>query len=44
MSINDVNSNFQFMTKSRPHVVILGAGASCAAIPHGEKMVKKYLL
>lgn len=41
MSINDVNSNFQFMTKSRPHVVILGAGASCAAIPHGDKNGKK---
>lgn len=41
MSINDVNSNFPFMTKSRPHVVILGTGASCAAIPHGDKNGKK---
>ena len=24
-------------TKSRPHVVILGAGASMAALPHGDK-------
>jgi hypothetical protein len=23
--------------KSKPHVVILGAGASCAAIPNGDK-------
>lgn len=27
--------------KSRPHVVILGAGASCAAIPNGDKNGKK---
>lgn len=41
MAINDVNSNFEFMTKSRPHVVILGAGVSCAAIPHGDKNGRK---
>lgn len=28
-------------TKNRPHVVLLGAGASCAAIPHGDKFGKK---
>lgn len=27
--------------KNRPHVVILGAGASCAAIPNGDKYGKK---
>lgn len=27
--------------KSRPHVVILGAGASCAAIPNGDKYGRK---
>lgn len=27
--------------KQRPHVVILGAGASCAAIPNGDKNGKK---
>lgn len=27
--------------KSRPHVVILGAGASCAAIPSGDKNGKR---
>ena len=27
--------------KNRPHVVILGAGASCAAIPEGDKYGRK---
>lgn len=27
--------------KNRPHVVILGAGASCAAIPSGDKFGRK---
>lgn len=27
--------------KNRPHVVILGAGASCAALPNGDKNGKK---
>lgn len=31
----------EYYTKKRPHVVILGAGASCAAIPHGDKFGKK---
>ncbi len=26
----------------RPHVLLLGAGASKAALPNGDKMVKKY--
>ncbi len=33
--------NFEFYMKSRPHVVILGAGASCAAIPNGDKYGRK---
>lgn len=28
---------FESYMKKRPHVVILGAGASCAAIPNGDK-------
>lgn len=28
--------------KKRPHVVILGAGASCAAIQNGDKYGKKF--
>lgn len=34
-----VNSNTS-QIYSRPHVVLLGAGASCATIPNGDKMVK----
>lgn len=33
--------NFEAEMKRRPHVVILGAGASCAAIPNGDKYGKK---
>lgn len=33
----DMMEKFETFTKSRPHVVILGAGASCAAIPNGDK-------
>ena len=32
---------YEFNMKNRPHVVILGAGASCAAIPNGDKYGKK---
>ncbi|WP_368280344.1 hypothetical protein [Enterocloster citroniae] len=32
---------YEFYMKNRPHVVILGAGASCAAIPKGDKFGKK---
>lgn len=28
---------YEYYMKNRPHVVILGAGASCAAIPNGDK-------
>ena len=28
---------YEYYMKNRPHVVILGAGASCAAIPDGDK-------
>lgn len=37
MDIND----YEYKTKSRPHVVILGAGASIASIPFGDKNGKK---
>ena len=33
--------NYELFMKNRPHVVILGAGASCAAIPNGDKNGKK---
>lgn len=33
--------NYEKIMKERPHVVILGAGASCAAIPNGDKHGKK---
>ena len=33
--------NFEFYMKSHRHVVILGAGASCAAIPNGDKYGRK---
>ena len=40
--MNNTNlENFEFYMKSRPHVVILGAGASCAAIPNGDKYGRK---
>ena len=29
---------YEYYMKNRPHVVILGAGASCAAIPKGDKI------
>lgn len=32
---------YELHMKNRPHVVILGAGASCAAIPNGDKYGKK---
>lgn len=35
------NEADQSFMKNRPHVVILGAGASCAAIPNGDKYGKK---
>lgn len=35
------NSEIEFNMKNRPHVVILGAGASCAAIPNGDKNGRK---
>jgi len=34
-------NNIEYNMKHRPHVVILGAGASCAAIPSGDKNGKK---
>lgn len=30
-------NDYERLMKQRPHVVILGAGASCATIPHGDK-------
>lgn len=35
------NSEIEYNMKNRPHVVILGAGASCAAIPNGDKNGRK---
>lgn len=32
---------YEYYMKNRPHVVILGAGASCAAIPGGDKYGRK---
>lgn len=32
---------YEYFMKNRPHVVILGAGASCAAIPNGDKNGRK---
>lgn len=32
---------YEYCMKNRPHVVILGAGASCAAIPNGDKNGKR---
>lgn len=34
-------AKYKLYTKKRPHVVILGAGASCATIPNGDKYGKK---
>ena len=31
----------EYYMKNRPHIVILGAGASCAAIPNGDKYEKR---
>ena len=36
--MSDINlEKFEFCMKNRPHVVILGAGASCATIPNWDK-------
>jgi hypothetical protein len=35
------NKEFEVLVKRRPHVVILGAGASIAAIPNGDKNGRK---
>lgn len=36
--MNDINlEKFEFCMKNRPHVVILGSGASCATIPNWDK-------
>lgn len=40
MSPEEVNE-YQRLMKNRPHVVILGAGATMAAIPNGDKNGKK---
>lgn len=34
-------ADYEYYMKNRPHVVILGAGASCAAIPNGDKNGRK---
>ena len=45
-NIDDLNKSvyeFEKSLKNSPHVVLLGAGASVAAIPNGDKNGKKYL-
>lgn len=37
----DESSLYELFTKNRPHVVILGAGASCAVLRSGDKNGKK---
>lgn len=37
----NIMNEYEYYMKNRPHVVILGAGASCAAIPNGDKNGKK---
>lgn len=39
--MGDEYAKYELYMKNRPHVVILGAGASCAAIPNGDKYGKK---
>lgn len=40
--MNEINiQEYEYYMKNRPHVVILGAGASCAAIPSGDKYGRK---
>ena len=40
--MDNVNlQEYEYYMKNRPHVVILGAGASCAAIPKGDKNGRK---
>ncbi|KAF5065048.1 hypothetical protein DSECCO2_278030 [anaerobic digester metagenome] len=41
--MNDVLSAYEYENymKNKPHVVILGAGASCAAIPDGDRKGKR---
>lgn len=34
-------AEYEYYMKNRPHVVILGAGASCAAIPNTFRRAKK---
>lgn len=36
-----IYEEYELYMKKRPHVVILGAGASCATIPNGDKYGKK---
>lgn len=37
----DQAHEFEFLMKNRPHVVLLGAGATMAAIPNGDKNGRK---
>ena len=40
--MSEINfQEYEYYMKNRPHVVILGAGASCAAIPSGDKYGRK---
>lgn len=37
----DKSQEYEFLMKNRPHVVLLGAGATMAAIPNGDKNGRK---
>ena len=37
----DKCDEYEFFMKNRPHVVLLGAGATMAAIPNGDKNGRK---
>lgn len=40
--MSEINfQEYEYYMKNRLHVVILGAGASCAAIPKGDKYGRK---
>ena len=41
MEVNVIDAYTMSAVKCRPHVVILGAGASCATIPNGDRLGKK---
>ena len=38
----EIEANYKRYILERPHIVILGAGATMAAIPNGDKNGKRY--